>query len=60
MRPIGAIAVAALLLTACSNVGLLGIEMEITSSTVNFVPMTSEVGEGRSYCRAGHTKRFSC
>ena len=60
MRLIGVFVVTALLLGACSNVGLLGVEMEITPSAVNFVPMTSDVGKGRSHCSAGHVKRFSC
>lgn len=60
MRPIGAVLAAALLLGACSNVGLLGVGLEITPDAVNFVPMASETGEGRSHCTAGHVRRFSC
>lgn len=60
MRPIGAVFVTALLLAGCSNVGLLGVGLEITPDAVNFVPMASETGEGRSHCPAGNMKSFSC
>jgi hypothetical protein len=60
MKPIGTVIVAILLLGACSHAGFLGVEIEITPDAVNFIPMDSEAGGGRSHCSPADTKKFGC
>jgi hypothetical protein len=60
MKPIGTVIVAVLLLGACSHAGILGVEIEITSDAVSFIPMDSEAHGGRSHCSQTNTKKFGC
>ena len=60
MKSIGTAIVAALLLGACSHAGFLGVEIEITSDAVNFIPMDSEAGGSRSHCSPADASKFGC
>lgn len=60
MKSTGAVLAAVLLLNACSYIGLLGFEVEITSEEVNVKPFTEEVTEYRSHCPPGGAQKYAC
>ena len=60
MKSIGAVLAAALLLGACSHLGMLGFELEITADAVKFKPMAEEVSGDRSHCSPGDAKQNWC
>ena len=60
MKSTCAVLAAALVLGACSHGDILGIELEINSDGVNFMPMSVEGGGSRSRCPQEYTREDLC
>ncbi len=60
MKSIGAVLATVMLLSACSHIGMLGFEFEITPDAVKFTPMADEASESRSHCPPGHPTKNWC
>ena len=60
MKSLGAVLAAAMLLGACSRMGLFGVELKITSDEVTVMPLAEDAGSDRSYCSPGDAKKNWC
>lgn len=60
MRSIGAMMCGALLLSGCSGIGILGVELEFTSEDVSVAPMASNLEQGHFPCRSERLGNFAC
>ena len=60
MKSMCAVLATALVLGACSHNDILGIELEIKSDEVKFMPMSVEAGESRSQCPPEHARINLC
>ena len=60
MKSLGAVLAAAVLLGACSHVGMFGFELKITSDEVTVMPLAEDVGGDRSHCSPGDAKKNWC
>ena len=60
MKSIGAVLATAMLLSACSHIGMLGFEFQITPDAVKIKPMAEEASEIRSHCPKGHPTKSWC
>ena len=60
MKSLGAVLAAAMLLGACSYIGMFGFELKITSDEVTVMPMAEDAGGDRSHCPPGDAKINWC
>jgi hypothetical protein len=60
MKSLGAVLAAAMLLGACSNIGMFGFELKITSDEVTVMPLAEDAGADRSHCTPGDVKKNWC
>ena len=60
MKSLGVVLAVALLLGACSNMGMFGFELKITPDDVTVMPMAEDAGSDPSHCPPGDAKKNWC